>query len=153
MPAECARACAVQEGGTAAAIAVRHGAAEAPGVVAGPAEVLGLHPACRFPPVPPSCPTPQLLEDHLIDARKQACARSVPVIQRPPANLRVETLDQVSGTAVATLLPAYFVDLAQERPHVLARRLEQQLRAVTAHVLSQQVKAVGHSREAGFLAG
>lgn len=59
-------------------------------------EVLLRHPMSRLAAVSPSRPTPQPSEDHTVDVRKRSTARSMPVIQRPAANLRVQTLDQLS---------------------------------------------------------
>src|SRR5438034_5933551 len=108
----------------ATALLVQHRTPELPTAIAWPHEVLGLHPSRRFAAVPPPCPTPQLLEDQIIDACKRMRARCMPVIKRPTANLRVELLDQLPGREVAPLVLDHLVDLGQECPHVFPGRLQ-----------------------------
>src|SRR5206468_3051645 len=71
--------CPDQKDGVLAALVVRHGATEPPAAVAWTREVFRLHPSGGLVPVPPTCPTPQRLEDHIIDASKCPLARRVPV--------------------------------------------------------------------------
>src|SRR3982074_2711766 len=95
-------------------------ATKRPATVPRAGEVFRPYPGRSLVPVPPTCPTPQPLEDHIIHVRKRPFARRVPVINRPATDLRVELLDQLPGREVSTLVLDYFADLVQERTHVLA---------------------------------
>ncbi|HKB38665.1 MAG TPA: hypothetical protein VKD72_19630 [Gemmataceae bacterium] len=77
----------------------------------------------------------------------------MPVVLGPTADQRVETLNQFPGRALPPLVPDRVVYLGQEPLLVLAGRLQQKLGPKTAHVLAQEVEAVCHMRDAGFLVG
>ncbi len=77
----------------------------------------------------------------------------MPVVLRPTADQRVETLNQFPGRQMSTLLPNQVVYLDQEALLILAGRLQQKLGPETTYVLTQEVEAVCHMRDAGFLVG
>src|SRR6202795_3575646 len=101
---------------------------EGPVTVPAPFKVFLFEPARAFVRVPSSCPSPQTREDGVIDASERAFAHHVPMIIRPTANLRVESIDQIGG-------------------RYAMRSLDEQLPVrISAHVLSEEIKAVLHVR-------
>ena len=86
------------------------------------------------------CPTPQGVEQPSIDRGERLLGNHVPMVVRPATNDRVQQSDKVvlSGRRMGLdRLPC----LAEERLHVLPRRLDEQLAAVGAEVPSEKVKA------------
>src|SRR5262245_11663680 len=142
-----------QENAPMAAVRVRYGAPKCPAAIARLGEVLPPHPGRRLVPVPPPCPTPQFLQDHIVYAYERPWASSMPVGLCPAGKLRVQPPDQLPGRAVSPVVLDYLVDLGQERPHALAGGLQEKLGPVPAYVLAQEVEAVVHMRDAGFLVG
>ncbi len=87
---------------------------------------------------------------HLV---KGVFARRVTVKHGPALDLLIQPLDQFPRRATAGALDG-FLDLTQERPHVLAGRFHQDLAArVTADGLSQEIEAVVDRRDPGLLVG
>ncbi len=100
--------------------------------------------------MPSSCPLPQTREDGVIHASKDAFTHHVPMIVRPTANLGVELIDQ-SGGRHATCVVDDFSDAFQEGSNILLGRFDEQFPfRISAHVLSEKIKAVLHVRNDGL---
>ena len=92
--------------------------------------------------MPSSCPLPQAREDIVIHASKDAFTHHVPMIVRPTTNVRVELIDQIGGRH-ATCGVDDSSDAIQEGSNILLGRLDEQFPVrVSAHVLSEEIKAV-----------
>src|SRR5208337_4066791 len=101
--------------------------------------------------VPSPAPAPHHLEDPVIHILKGAFARRITVIHGPALDLLVQTLDHCSCRQAARVVDG-FPDLGQERLDVLRRRLGQDLAAAMApYVLPQEIEALLHMRDLGFL--
>jgi len=100
--------------------------------------------------VPSPCPLPQTREDVAIHVSKNAFTHHVPMIVRPTADLGVELIDQ-SGSRHATCVVDDSSDALQEGSNILLGRLDEQFPVrVSAHVLSEKIKAVLHVRNDGL---
>jgi hypothetical protein len=74
----------------------------------------------------------------------------VPMIVRPTANLRVELTDQVGGRHAMCIFDGSS-DTLQEGSNILLGRLDEQFPVgISAHILSEEVKAVLHVRNDGL---
>ncbi len=72
------------------------------------------------------------------------------MIVGPTANLRVELIDQVGGRHATCVLDESS-DAVQEGSNILLGRLDEQFPVrVSAHVLSEEIKAVLHVRNDGL---
>ncbi len=81
---------------------------------------------------------------------KCAFTHHVPMIVRPTTNLRVELIDQVGGRHTTCVLDD-FSDAIQEGSNILLGRLDEQFPVgVSAHVLSEEIKAALHVRNDGL---
>ena len=119
---------------------------EGPVTIPAPVKVFRFEPARAFVRVPSSCPLPQTREEGVIDASECAFAHHVPMIVRPTANLRVELIDQVGGRHAMRSFDDSS-DAVQEGSNILLRRLGEQFPVgISAHVLSEEVKALLHVR-------
>jgi len=97
-----------------------------------------------------SCPFPQTREDVAIHVSKDAFTHHVPMIVRPTANLGVELIDQIGGRH-ATCVVDDSSDALQEGSNILLGRLDEQFPVrVSAHILSEKIKAVLHVRNDGL---
>jgi len=100
--------------------------------------------------VPSSCPLPQTREDGAIHASKYAFTHHVPMIVRPTTNLGVELIDQIGSRHTMCLFDDS-ADAIQEGSHILLGRLDEQFSVgISAHVLSEEIKAVLHVRNDGL---
>ena len=100
--------------------------------------------------MPSSCPLPQARGDVVIHASKDAFTHHVPMIVRPTANLGVELIDQIGGRH-ATCGVDDSSDAIQEGSNILLGRLDEQFPVrVSAHILSEEIKAVLHVRDDGL---
>jgi hypothetical protein len=87
----------------------------------------------------------------VINASERAFAHHVPMIVGPTANLWVELIDQVGGRH-ATCSFDGSSDAIQEGFNILLGRLDEQFPIrISAHVLSEEIKAVLHVRNDGLL--
>ena len=123
------------------------------GPIAGltPFKVFRFEPARGLVRVPSPCPLPQTREDGAIHASKRAFAHHVPMIVRPAANLRVELTDQVGGRHAMCIFDDSS-DALQEGFNILLGRLDEQFPVgISAHVLSEEIKAALHVRNDGLL--
>ena len=119
---------------------------EGPVTVPTPFKVFRFDPARGLVRVPFSCPLPQTREEGVIDASEDAFAHHMPMIVRPTANLRVELIDQIGGRHAMCSFDGSS-DALQEGSHILLGRLGEQFPVgVSAHVLSEEIKAVLHVR-------
>src|SRR6266550_2493525 len=99
---------------------------------------------------PSSCPLPQIREDGVINASKCAFTHHVPMIVRPTTNLRVELIDQIGGRRAVCVFDDSS-DAVQEGSNILLGRLDEQFPLrVSAHVLSEEIKAALHVRDDGL---
>jgi len=109
-------------------------------------KVFRFEPAWVFVRVPSSCPLPQTGEDGMIDACERAFTHHVPVIVGPTADHRVERIDQIGGRHPKRSFDN-LSDAIQKDFDILAGRLDEQLPiGISAHVLSEKIKAVLHVR-------
>ena len=122
----------------------------------GPVTVPALSKIFRFEPVrvfvrvPSSCPLPQTREEGVINASERAFAHHVPMIVRPTANLRVELIDQVGGRYAMRSFDSSS-DAIPEGFNILLGGLDEQFPVrISAHVLSEEIKAVLHVRNDGL---
>ena len=123
---------------------------EGPVTIPASVKVFRFEPARAFVRVPSSCPLPQTREDDEIDASKRAFAHHVPMIVRPTANLWVELIDQVGGRHAMPSLDGSS-DALHEDSNILLGRLDEQFPLrVSAHVLSEEIKAALHVRDDGL---
>src|SRR5260370_12103136 len=107
-------------------------------------KVFRFEPARGLVRVPSSCPLPQTREDGAIHASKGAFAHHVPMIVRPTANLRVELTDHVGDTHAMGVFHGSS-DALQEGSHILLGRLNEQFPVgISAHILSEEIKALLH---------
>ena len=126
-------------------------AEEGPIPIPTPVKVFRFDPARAFIRVPSSCPSPQTREDHEINASECAFAHHVPMIVRPTTNLWVELIDQIGGRHAMRSLDGSS-DVLQEGFDILLGRLDEQFPVgISAHVLSEEIKAVLHMRNDGLL--
>jgi hypothetical protein len=87
----------------------------------------------------------------VIDASESAFAHHVPMIVGPTANLRVELIDQVGGRHAMCSFDSSS-DAIQEGFNILLGRLDEQFPVrISAHILSEEIKAVLHVRNDGLL--
>ena len=123
---------------------------EGPVTIPASVKVFRFEPARAFVRVPSSCPLPQTGEDGVIDASERAFAHHVPMIVRPTTNFRVELIDQVGGRHAMCSFDGSS-DAVQEGSNILLGRLDEQFSVrVSAHVLSEEIKAVLHVRNDGL---
>ncbi|HMD06647.1 MAG TPA: hypothetical protein VKH63_03880 [Candidatus Acidoferrum sp.] len=123
---------------------------EGPVTVSTPFKVFRFEPARRLVRVPSPCPLPQTREDGAIHPSKRAFAHHVPVIVRPIANLRVALIDQVGGRHAMCIFDGSS-DAPQEGSNILLGRLDEQFPVgISAHILSEEIKAVLHVRNDGL---
>jgi hypothetical protein len=109
-------------------------------------KVFRFEPARAFVQLPSSCPLPQTGEDVAIHVSKRAFAHHVPMIVSPTANLGVELSDQIGGRHAMCSLDDSS-DAIQEASNILLGRLDEQFPVrVSAHVLSEEIKAMLHVR-------
>ena len=89
----------------------------------------------------------------MIHVRKGAFARRITVIHGPALDLLIQTPDHFSCRQAARAVDR-FLYLGQERLHVSRGRLGEHLAAaITSHILSQEIEAILHMRDLGFLVG
>ena len=113
-------------------------------------KVFRFEPARAFVRVPSSCPLPQTREDVAIHVSKRVFAHHVPMIVRPTANFRVELIDQIGGRHAMCSFDDSS-DALQEGSNILLGRLDEQFSVrVSAHVLSEEIKAMPHVRNDGL---
>jgi len=87
----------------------------------------------------------------VIDASERAFAHHVPMIVGPTANLWVELIDQVGGRHAMCSFDGSS-DAIQEGFNILLGGLDEQFPVrISAHVLSEEIKAVLHVRNDGLL--
>ena len=123
---------------------------EGPITIPAPVKVFRFEPARAFVRVPSSCPLPQTREDVAIHVSKRVFAHHVPMIVRPTANFRVELIDQIGGRHALCVFDDSS-DALQEGSNILLGRLDEQFSVrVSAHVLSEEIKAVFHVRNDGL---
>jgi hypothetical protein len=117
---------------------------EGPVTVPAPFKVFRFEPARAFVRVPSSCPLPQTREDVAIHVSKRVFAHHVPMIVRPTANLWVELIDQIGGRHAMCSFDGSS-DALEEGSNILLGRLGEQFPVgISAHVLSEEIKAVFH---------
>ena len=96
--------------------------------------------------MPPPGPSPQTLEDCIIDVQS-AFTDDVPMIISPTSYLGVEFLYQIGGRGAQRGLDCS-PDTIQEGFNVLLGRLDEQFSIrIPAHVLSEEIKAFLHVRD------
>src|SRR6267142_4376373 len=123
---------------------------EGPIAVPTPFKVFRFAPARGLVRVPLSCPSPQTREDGVIDASEDAFTHRVPMIVRPTANLWVELIDQIGGRHAMGIFDGPS-DAIQEGSNILLGRFDEQFPVrISAHVLSEEIKAVLHVRNDGL---
>ena len=82
----------------------------------------------------------------MINASERAFTHHMPMIVRPTANLGVELSDQIGGRHAMCVFDDSS-DAVQEGPNILLGRLDEQFPVgISAHVLSEEIKAVLHVR-------
>ena len=119
---------------------------EGPVTIPAPVKVFRFEPARAFVRVLSSCPLPQTREDVAIHASKRVFAHHVPMIVCPTANFRVELIDQIGGRHAMRSFDDSS-DAIQEGSNILLGRLDEQFSVrVSAHVLSEEIKAMLHVR-------
>ena len=119
---------------------------EGPVTIPAPVKVFRFEPARAFVRVPSSCPLPQTREDVAIHVSKRVFAHHVPMIVCPTANFRVELIDQIGGRHAMCSFDDSS-DALQEGSNILLGRLDEQFPVrVSAHVLSEEIKARLHVR-------
>src|SRR2546422_4320037 len=124
---------------------------EGPVTIPTPVKVFRFEPARAFVRVSSSCPLPPTREEGVIDASERAFAHHVPMIVGPTANLWVELIDQVGGRHALCSFDGSS-DAVQEGFNILLGRLDEQFPVrISAHVLSEEIKAVLHVRNDGLL--
>ena len=123
---------------------------EGPVTIPTPVKIFRVEPARAFVRVSSSCPLPQTREDVAIHVSKRAFAYHVPMIIRPTANFRVELIDQIGGRHAMCNFDGSS-DAVQEGSNILLGRLGEQFPVrISAHVLSEEIKAVLHVRNDGL---
>jgi len=124
---------------------------EGPVPIPAPVKVFRFEPAWAFVRVSSSCPFPQTREEGVIDASERALAHHVPMIVGPTANLGVELIDQIGGRHAMCSFDSSS-DALQESSNILLGRLDEQFPVrISAHVLSEEIKAVLHVRNDSLL--
>ena len=119
---------------------------EGPVTVSAPFKVFGFEPARAFVRVSSSCPFPQTREEGVINASECAFAHHVPMIVRPTANLGVEVINQIGGRHAMCVFDDSS-DALQEGSSILLGRLDEQFSVrISAHVVSEEIKAFLHVR-------
>src|ERR1700694_1028809 len=119
---------------------------EGPVTISAPVKVFRFEPARAFVRVSSSCPLPQTREEGAIDASERAFAHHVPMIVRPTANLWVELIDQIGGRHAMCVCDGSS-DPIQEGSNIILGRLDEQFSVrVSAHILSEEIKAMLHVR-------
>jgi hypothetical protein len=119
---------------------------EGPVTIPASVKVFRFEPARPFVRVPSSCPLPQTGEDVAIHVSKRAFAHHVPMIVRPTANLWVKLIDQIGGRHAMCSFDDSS-DALEEGSNILLGRLDEQFSVrVSAHVLSEEIKAALHVR-------
>jgi hypothetical protein len=109
-------------------------------------KVFQFEPVWVFVRVPSSCPLPQTGEDGVIDAAERAFTHHMPVIVSPTTDHRVERIDQIGGRHAKRGFDS-LPDAIQEGFDILAGRLDEQFPiGISAHILSEKIKAVLHVR-------
>ena len=125
-------------------------AEEGPVPIPAPVKVFRFEPARAFVRVSSLCPFPQTREEGVINASERAFAHHVPMIVCPTANLRVELIDQIGGRHAMCSFDDSS-DAIQEGSDILLGRLDEQFSVrVSAHVLSEEIKAMLHVRNDGL---
>ena len=123
---------------------------EGPVTIPAPVKVFRFEPARAFVRVPSSCPLPQTREDVAIHVSKRVFAHHVPMIVGPTANFWVELIDQIGGRHAMCVFDDSS-DAIQESSNILLGRLDEQFSVrVSAHVLSEEIKAMLHVRNDGL---
>ncbi len=123
---------------------------EGPVPIPAPVKVFRLEPARAFVRVSSSCPFPQTREEGVIDASERAFTHHMPMIVGPTANLGVELIDQI-GSRHAMRGFDGLSDAVQEGFDILLGRLDEQFSVrISAHVLSEEIKALLHVRNDGL---
>jgi hypothetical protein len=123
---------------------------EGPVTIPTPVKVFRFEPARAFVRVSSSCPLPQTREDVVIHVSERVFAHHVPMIVRPTANFRVELIDQIGGRHAMCVFDDSS-DAIQEGPNIPLGRLDEQFSVrVSAHVLSEEIKAMLHVRNDGL---
>ena len=124
---------------------------EGPVTIPAPVKVFRFEPARAFVRVSSSCPLPQTREDVAIHVSERAFAHHVPMIVGPTTNLWVELIDQVGGRHAMCSFDGSS-DAIQEGFNILLGRLDEQFSVrISAHVLSEEIKAMLHVRNDGLL--
>lgn len=112
-----------------------------------PLKVFLFEPTRGFIRVSSSCPLPQTVDDCVVNAVKCAFTRCMPMIVCPAPDFGVEFLDQIGGRHAKCGFnrPS---DLIQECLDVFLGWFNEQFPiGVSAHMLSEEVKAVRHVRD------
>lgn len=112
-----------------------------------PLKVFLLEPTQGFIRVSSSCPLPQTVDDCVVNAVKCAFTRCMPMIVCPAPDFRVEFLDQIGGRHAKRGFnrPS---DLIQECLDIFLGWFNEQFPiGVSAHMLSEEVKAARHVRD------
>jgi hypothetical protein len=110
-------------------------------------------PARRFVRVSLPCPSPQNVEDDVVDVVENTFRNHVPMIVRPTTHLGVELINQVGRGHVKPGLDS-FSDSVQEGLDVLLGGFNEQFPIrISAHVLSEKVEASCHVRDDGLFRG
>src|SRR6202035_2103519 len=119
---------------------------EGPLTIPAPVKVFRFEPARAFVRVSSSCPFPQTREEGVINASERAFAYHVPMIVGPTANLGVELIDQIGGRHTMRSFDGSS-DIIQKGSNILLGRLDEQFSVrISAHVLSEEIKALLHVR-------
>jgi len=120
---------------------------EGPIPVPMPLKVFCFDPARVLVSVPSSCPFPQTREDSVIHAGERLFAHHVPMIIGPTSYLGVEFLNQSGGRRSQRGFDCPS-DAFQEGLDVVLGRFDEQFPVrVSAHVLSEKIKALFHMRD------
>ncbi len=123
---------------------------EAPVPVAGPSEVLILHPLFAFGRVSPPCPSPQGFKDGRVDMGKGFLGRCMLVKVCPSSYLGIEGGNQPVCCGLFVTLND-LSDVSKERFDVLFRRAGKEFPVVLAYMLSEKVESILNGRYLGFL--
>ena len=107
-------------------------------------------PSGAFAGVPASGPTPEAVPQGPFHFLERPLRHDVAMVVGPAPDDGVELTDQV-GLAESAILANQSPHLFQERVRVLLGRLDEQLAAILAEVLSEEVEPLFDRRDAGFL--
>ena len=119
---------------------------EGPVTIPPPGKVFRFEPARALVRVSSLCPFPQTREEVAIHVPKRVFTQHVPMIVRPTANLWVELIDQIGGRHAMCVFDDSS-DTIQEGSNILLGRLDEQFSVrISAHVLSEEIKALLHVR-------